>query len=114
MANMRSSDNFGGSKMLDILKSMPLAEEEIIEAVRMRYRICNYLFTLGGIWIGAGGIISSFTRELGIMVGLVGLGIFTAAFAVTLAIYRCPACDRYLSRFRPDKEECAHCGARVR
>ena len=100
--------------MPDTVTSMPLAQEEIVEAVRKRYRTCNYLFTLGAIWVGAGGLISLFTRQLGIMVGLVGLGIFTGAFAVTLAIYRCPACDRYLSRFRPDKEKCAHCGARVR
>jgi hypothetical protein len=100
--------------MLDTVEGMPLAEEEIVEAVRKPYRICNYLFTLGGIWIGAGGVISLFARELGIIVGLVGLGIFTGASAVTLAIYRCPACDQYLSRFRPDKKKCAHCGARVR
>ncbi len=100
--------------MLATVESMTLAEEGIVEAVRKRYRMCNYLFTLGAIWIVVGAVISSFAREVGTIVGLVGLGIFTVAFAVTLAIYRCPACDRYLSRFRPDKEKCAHCGVRVR
>jgi hypothetical protein len=33
----------------------------------------------------------------------VGLGLFTAAFAMTLAIYRCPVCDKYLNKYRPDK-----------
>jgi hypothetical protein len=45
---------------------------------------------------------------------LIGLGIFMSGFAITLAIYRCPVCDHYLSKFRPDKTKCAHCGARVR
>ena len=92
-------------------KACLLAEEEIVEAVRKPYRICKYLFTLGGIWILAGGVISLFARELGIIVGLVGLRIFTGASAVTLAICRCPACDQYLSRL--DRTKKVHCGARV-
>jgi hypothetical protein len=47
-------------------------------------------------------------------VGITGAGIFSAAFALTLAIYRCPVCDRFLSRFRPRKDQCGHCGAKVR
>jgi rRNA maturation protein Nop10 len=33
---------------------------------------------------------------------------------MTFALYRCPVCDHYLSKFRPNKEKCAHCGAKVR
>jgi hypothetical protein len=48
------------------------------------------------------------------MLMFVGAGIFSAAVGLTLAIYRCPVCDRYLSRFRSRKELCPHCGAKVR
>lgn len=97
-----------------------MTEEEIIKAVRLRYRICNYLFRLGAIWIFVGAVVGAFAlfHDWWIWprysVELVGFGIFTSAFALTLAIYRCPVCDRYLSKFRPDKTKCAHCGARVR
>jgi hypothetical protein len=87
----------------------------------MRFRICNYLFNTGALWClaGYGGVI--LTRGAGKdielicgAIALVGAGIFTCAFALTLAIYRCPACDKYLSRFRPDKTKCPGCGVQVR
>jgi hypothetical protein len=97
-----------------------MTDEEIIKAVRWRYRICNYLFRLGAIWILGGAIIGVLAARFewlnwqGHEIELVGLGIFTAGAAMTFAIYRCPVCDRYLSKYRPDKTKCAHCGARVR
>jgi rubrerythrin len=54
------------------------------------------------------------TSALSEIIQWVGFGIFSAAFALTLAIYRCPVCDRYLSRFRPRKELCPNCGANIR
>jgi hypothetical protein len=94
-------------------------DEEIIKAVRWRYRICNYLFRLGMGWFFAGAILSTFphspiSESTANMIELVGAGIFSAAFALTLAIYRCPVCDRYLSRFRPRKDQCPNCGAKIR
>ncbi|HLK54297.1 MAG TPA: hypothetical protein VKU42_12640 [Candidatus Angelobacter sp.] len=92
----------------------------VIKEVRRRYRICNYLFKTGAAWIFAGYAIALFTKfqprwnQLWFVVVTVGFGIFTAAFALTLAIYRCPVCDKYLSRYRPDKRKCPQCGTQVR
>jgi hypothetical protein len=98
----------------------PVSDEEVIRAVKWRYRTCNYLFRLGFGWIIAGVVLSLFPtslKSLGESAGtveLVGFGIFSSAVALTLAIYRCPVCDRFLSRFRPQKNLCPHCGAKVR
>ena len=98
--------------------TIPMGEEAIIREVRMRFRICNYLFTTAFIWIAGGCVLSMLTRVgpemISTVIAITGLGIFSAAFALTLAIYRCPVCDQYLSRFRPDKTKCPRCGARVR
>ena len=76
-----------------------VTEEEIINAVRWRYRICHYLFRLGAIWILIGAVIGLFVirykwwgwpRDTAELIGLIGVGIFMSAFALTLAIYRCP------------------------
>src|SRR6478609_7160081 len=97
-----------------------MSEEEVIKAVKLRYRICNYLFRFGFAWIIAGIVMSWLPPSLRLLeesagtIELVGLGMFSSAFALTLAIYRCPICDRFLSRFRPQKDRCAHCGAMVR
>ena len=94
-------------------------DEDVIKAVRLRYRICNYLFTLGAAWYAIGAILSLFLRSASdartafVVVEVVGAGIFSAAFAVSLAIYRCPVCDHFLSRFRPRKDQCGHCGAKM-
>jgi hypothetical protein len=101
-------------------KGGQVTDEEIVQAVRWRYRICNYLFRLGAIWILAGAIIRFLATRYdwwnwqGHEIELVGFGIFTAGLAMTFAIYRCPVCDHYLSKYRPDKKRCAHCGANVR
>jgi hypothetical protein len=92
----------------------------VLKAVRWRYRICNYLFRLGIIWM-LFGIIQSFLPNVpkwmewpADTVLLIALAIFTTGAAMTFAIYRCPVCDRYLNKFRPDEQKCSHCGARVR
>ena len=99
-----------------------MTEREALQAVRWRYRICNYLFRLGFTWLGLAtvGYLLAGTLHLDETVlselsegEIVGLGIVSAAFALTLAIYRCPICDRYLSRFRPRKEFCPSCGAKI-
>jgi hypothetical protein len=91
-----------------------LQPEEIIRAVKMRFRICNYLFNTGAIWIGIGVILLVNGDNESFMIEMIGIGIFSIAFALTLAIYRCPVCDKYLSRFRPDKFRCPQCNAQVR
>jgi hypothetical protein len=96
--------------------------EEILKAVRLRYRICNYLIRLGMLSLtgsAVGESISSSmhaapsTVQFFMMTEVVGGGIFLSAIAVTLAIYRCPICDKYLSKFRPRKEYCPSCGVQV-
>jgi hypothetical protein len=97
-------------------------DEDVIKVVRLRYRVCNYLFTLGAAWYAIGAILGLILRSANalharyasVVAEVVGAGIFSAAFAVTLAIYRCPVCDHFLSRFFPRKDQCQHCGAKVR
>ena len=96
-----------------------MTDEEIIKAVRWRYRICNYLFRLGVIWILVAVVGGILAPRFGwdwpqITIELIGLALLMSGGAMTLAIYRCPACDRYLNKYRPDKERCTHCGAKVR
>ena len=45
---------------------------------------------------------------------MIGVAINTVGFAITLAIYRCPACDTYLGRLRKDKLRCPGCDAKVK
>ena len=102
-----------------------LSENEILGEVRWRFRICNYLFRLGTAWMVVGWLLflllgglshegASEVNTIPLCIELVGWGIFSAAFALTLAIYRCPVCDKYLSRFRPQIAYCPSCGAMVR
>jgi len=97
---------------------MPNADmtaEQVILEVRRRYRICNRFFTAGACIWALGLVASALTRRaLWLGIPYAGLGIFFVGFALTLAIYRCPVCNRYLSRFRPDKRKCPNCGAQVR
>jgi ssDNA-binding Zn-finger/Zn-ribbon topoisomerase 1 len=111
---LRHTGNFG---------RRDLASDEIIRLVKERFRICKYLFRLGAIWIAAGAVLicgfafSAREDEFGeaaLNVELIGFAIFAAAFALTLAIYRCPVCDKYLSRFRADKFRCPRCGAQIK
>jgi hypothetical protein len=100
-----------------------VTDDEIMRSARWRFRICNYLFNLSAVWMAVGlvgfamvGISheKEIATALPFTLELIGMGIFSAAFALTLAIYRCPVCDKYLSRFRPRKEYCPSCGAKVR
>ena len=93
--------------------------EEIIRIVKVRFRICNHLFNIGGIWMGLGVILglifnNRFDFVIAFQIKIIGFAIFMVAFAMTLAIYRCPVCDTYLSRFRPDKLHCPCCDAKVK
>jgi|HubBroStandDraft_3_1064219.scaffolds.fasta_scaffold00777_9 hypothetical protein len=99
----------------------PISPADVIRTVRWRYRICSYLFNTGGFWMLGGTLLrmlsggrSESLASAGFTIFLIGFGILTAAFAVTLAIYRCPVCDHYLSRFRREKDKCDHCGAVIR
>jgi len=98
-----------------------MSDEDVVKAVRYRYRVCNYLLVLGLTWNLAGLILRPLLSSAGVdsQSGLLsfqitGGGILAAAFAVTLAMYRCPVCDHYLSRFRSRKDQCGNCGAKVR
>lgn len=112
---------------LQEIADTPEDAEKILRSVSERYRICNYLFRAGAVWLTAGLVCLVFAVLFGIdpetgrlVVRLfwlfegIGLGIFSIALAMTFAIYRCPVCDCYLSRFRPDKLRCPNCSAQVR
>jgi len=109
-------------QMAEEIVGRTLSEGEVIRAVRWRFRICNYLFNLAAMWflIGAMGLWVSASHadatdnEIPVVMELIGSGIFSVAFVLTLAIYRCPVCGKYLSRFRPRKEYCPSCGAKIK
>ena len=95
-------------------------DEDVIKAVRLRYRICNYLLTPAICWNAFWRILRHFgpdsVSDTPFYAAFVvtGWAMLTVAGAVTLAIYRCPVCDHFLKRFRPRKDQCGHCGAKVR
>jgi len=97
---------------------MPNAEmttDQVILEVRRRYRICNRLFTTGACIWALGLVANALTqRALWLGVAYVGASIFVAGAGLTVAIYRCPVCNKFLSRFRPDKRKCPNCAAQVR
>jgi hypothetical protein len=94
-------------------------ESEIIKTVRWRYRVYRYLQITGSIWFVLGAVLSVYAtgvannplRFCSIAVIAVSVGISTAGYAVCLAVYRCPACDR---RLNPRKGHCPGCGVKVR
>ena len=89
-----------------------MTNEEIIKAVRWRNRIWRYLLTLGTAWLILGKTTDTLSPDsVSINVQIVGIAIMTAAFVLSLAVYRCPVCDRYLGL---NKERCPHCGAKLR
>ncbi len=98
---------------------MPTSDETI-RKVQMRFRICAYLFRASFAWLVVGFLGMALLEENNqdgspfTVVIAIGFALFTAAFAVTLAIYRCPVCDTYISRFRKQKDLCGACGARIR
>jgi len=99
-----------------------MSATQVIATVRWRFRICNYLFKASAAWMlfgGVGMIWSTFKRsesdvKMALITLLIGCAIQTCAVALTLAIYRCPICDAYISRFRPNKALCGSCGVRIR
>ncbi len=94
-------------------------ESEIIKTVRWRYRVYRYLQITGSIWTVVGSLLLLYAtgtannplRYCSFATFTVGVGISTACYAVCLAIYRCPACDR---RLNPRKELCPGCGVEIR
>ena len=95
-----------------------MTSEEIIRSVQLRFRACNYLFRLGAIFLLVGVAFEilrwSSSEWIPFSIELTGAGIFFSAFVLTLAIYRCPVCDHYLSRFRPRKDQCPHCETKIK
>ena len=113
----------GVKKMAGEMIRRALSEDEILSAVRWRFRICGYLFRLSFAWLFASLAFAFVLNSHGsgpaedaswFAMTLVSVAIFSAAFVLTLAIYRCPVCDKYLSRFRPHEELCPSCGAKIR
>ena len=94
-------------------------DEDVIKAVGLRYRIGKCLISSAICWSAGGQILRHFAPDslrdspycIGILV--TGWAMYVIAFAVTFAIYRCPVCDHFLKRFRPRKDQCGHCGAKV-
>jgi hypothetical protein len=103
-------------------KRRHLDPDEVLRIAKWRFRICNYVFRAGAVWsviliLAAVGM--NFVHDPDASVTLLML-IFAFAttnmigFALTCAIYRCPVCDQYLSRFRPDKLRCPRCNVQVK
>ncbi len=92
--------------------------------MRWRFRACSYLVVVGVVWIFCGTWLNVLfhlladrrTQEesfpIWFTLSMVGFGIVTAGFALALAIWRCPVCDRLL--LRTDRNSCGKCGATLR
>jgi len=101
-----------------------LQPEEIIRIVAWRVRICRYIFAVSALWIVAAAAIYFFwlgfdyqntnLHLVSFVMQMIGYAIFFVAYAVQLATYRCPVCDRYLSRVRKSKPYCPCCNAKVK
>jgi hypothetical protein len=99
-----------------------LQPEEIIRSVKLRYRICRYLFSAGLFWFCVGGILHVFSslfkdrwvEDNYFMIEMIGFAIISVAFAFKLAIYRCPVCDTKLSYYRSEQIDCPNCDAKVK
>jgi hypothetical protein len=96
-----------------------LQPEEIIRIVKMRFRICEYLFKAAAGWLAIGVAVLLLALIFSIrLTGLFGMaliisaGLFTAAFALTFAIYRCTVCDTQLNYFRSEQIHCPSCTPR--
>ena len=94
-------------------------DENVIKAVRSKYRICNYLITSAICWNTGERLLRHVVphslSDSPVYTGFVvaGWAMMIAAFAFTFAVYRCPVCRHFLKRFRPRKDQCGHCGAKV-
>jgi hypothetical protein len=96
----------------------------LTKEMRWRFRACSYLFGVGAVWIFCGTLVNVLfhlladrrTQEESLPIwftlSMVGFGITSAGFALSLAIWRCPVCDRFLRR--TDRYSCGKCGATIR
>ena len=92
--------------------------------MRWRFRACSYLFNVGAVWILCGTLLNLLVRlvadrrtqeefsPIWFTLSMVGFGITSAGFALSLAIWRCPVCDKFLRR--TDRYICGKCGATIR
>jgi hypothetical protein len=101
-----------------------LDPNEIIRLVKERYRVCRYMFVVAAIWVCGGALLyflwlgfgyqNTHIRLVSFVLQMVGYGTFSIAFAMQLALYRCPICDSFLARRLKDKIRCPRCNAQVR
>jgi hypothetical protein len=85
-----------------------LQPEEIIRIVAWRFRICRYISVVGAVWLIVAAAIYFFwlgfdyqnsnLHLVSFVLQMIGYAIILVAFAVQLATYRCPVCDKFLSR----------------
>jgi hypothetical protein len=98
--------------------------DEIIRMVAWRFRISRYIFVLAAVWMVVAAAIYFFwlgfdyqntnLQLASFVLQMIGYAITLVAFAVQLATYRCPVCDKFLSRVRKDKPYCPGCNAKVK
>ena len=101
-----------------------LEPEEIIRIVAWRFRISRYIFAVAAVWLVVAAAICFFwlgfdyqntnLRLASFVMQMIGSAIVLVAFSVQLATYRCPVCDKFLSRVHKNKPHCPGCGAKVK
>jgi hypothetical protein len=100
-----------------------LRPEEIIRSVRLRSRICRYLFSTGDCWALVSVVVglshvafhSNFVNDSIVFTVLaIALAVLSIAYSVKSALYRCPVCDEHLGRLDSVKPHCPSCGAKVK
>jgi hypothetical protein len=101
-----------------------LQPEEIIRIVAWRFRISRYIFVVSAVWMVVAAAIYFFwlgfdyqntnLRLASFVMQMIGSAIIFVAFAIQLATYRCPVCDKFLSRVRKNKPNCPGCNAKVK
>jgi hypothetical protein len=99
--------------------------EEIIRSMKQRDRICLYMEYTGSIWclllvivVTLDALFHLKSNPINVSiewtVAIISIAIGMVAFAMRLAIYRCPLCDQYLGRLGNDKLHCPNCNAKVK
>jgi hypothetical protein len=101
-----------------------LQPEEIIRIVAWRFRISRYIFVVSAVWIVVAAAIYFFwlgfdyqntnLHLVSFVMQMIGCAIIFVAFAVQLATYRCPVCDKFLGRVHKNKPNCPGCNAEVK
>jgi hypothetical protein len=101
-----------------------LQQEEIIRIVIWRSRICRYIFVVSAVWMIVAAALyfvwlgfdyqNTHLHSASFVLQMVAYAIFSVAFAVQLAIYRCPVCDKFLNRLSADNLHCTRCNAQVK